>query len=256
MKIRYLFLTIVMTVLSTYVCAQRATIWNFDCNVEPVLGNSGILYTHKGDEKCVTFANGIMTVDSKSPIYPRIIFGEPVDITNYPTATIKVRTTVENSNMLVEIRKHTQPTGARIGDTAIQEVPSDGEWHELTFTLPVDNYVGNVTVSFREKGNNDKFAEGIFEIDHITVGGSEPTSLESETASIISITPTIIDNEIVVSSVDNDIEFSIFTLDGVKTSTFKGNGQITADLSALSAGAYLIVVESAGETVTKRFIKK
>lgn len=255
MKTKYLFLFVIATIFSINVFAVRSTIWTFDCSTKP----DTIYYSWTTSPLMnrVTFADGIMTINSANAIYPRIVIPEPIDVTNFPTVRFMLRTSLADKRLQIQTRSFNSLLGPVLTQVSAP-ITGDGEWHEITLPLTPNNYTGNITISFRE-ANDVTFATGIFEIDYIILGGTLTTSLPSDNKEQdIIVSPTLVENELIVrSSAGNDVELSVFSVTGAKLFTAStAKDQLRANLSALSAGSYLAVVKSGDKTVTKRFVKK
>lgn len=252
MKAKYLFLFVIATFFSLNVFAVRNTIWTFDCSTKP----DTIYYSWTTSPLLnrVTFANGIMTINSANAIYPRIVISEPIDVTNFPTVKLMIRTSLADKRLMIQTRSFNSLTGPVLTQVS-GPIVGDGEWHELTLALTPNNYTGNITLSFRE-ANDVTFASGIFEVDYIILGGTTVTDIVKNEESNIILMNSIVENELKISSFGNDIESSIYNLSGVRCAILTGKDEINANLSNLSNGMYFAVIKSGGKIITKHFIKK
>lgn len=251
MKTKYLFLFVIVTIFSIKVYAVRSTIWTFDCTTKP----DTIYYSWTTSPLMnrVTFADGIMTINSANAIYPRIVINEPIDVTNFPTLKVMLRTSLADKRLSIQTRSFNSLTGPVLTQVSAP-ITGDGEWHEITLALTPNNYTGNITLSFRE-ANDVTFASGIFEIDYIILGGTVTTSIDNSNVQIGSLSPIIMNNQLHLDSYDKSVELSVYNLSGTKCLTLTGKGKLTTNLTSLPFGIYIAKIKSGTDITTKQFIK-
>jgi len=252
MKAKYLFLFVILAIFSVKVsAAERSTIWTFDCSTKP--DTIYFSWTTNPLMNRVTFADGIMTINSANAIYPRIVINEPIDVTNFPTLKVMLRTSLTNKRILIQTRSYNSLTGPVLTQVS-EPIVGDGEWHLITLALTPNNYTGNITLSFRE-ADDITFASGIFEIDYIILGGSITTSIGNSGMQAVSFEPIVMNNQLYLDTYDKSVELSVYNLSGTKCLTLNGKGKLTTNITSLPSGIYIAKIRSGSDISTKQFIK-
>jgi len=143
---------------------------------------------------------------------------------------------------------------------------NDNQWHFLS--IPIADFVPesaafsltNITEIFVLRSNITGSTAGLpndFAVDNIYASVEQVMSVKDDKLLTFSISPNPTNDNIVITSAQAIDAISIYNILGQKVmASNPKNSTAPISVSKLQAGVYLVNIESAGKTATRRLIKK